>query len=257
MLKIIKGLTFGVTAFTVTMGVSGGSLLAQSSSQRSFTANLTSLNKSDDKGNASVLLTTNGNGTFTVRTTGVSPSLAHAQHIHIGGKNSCPDNSADKDKDGLINTTEGEPFYGPIEVSLTTSGDASKDSGVAVDRMPVAKADGTITYERTFPLPAGVTAEMISKGVIVTHGISELFDDKAKYDGAKKSDIPKTESLPLEATIPATCGKLVAAPVGGAGAGGGDTAGMENTGIIGAGAVAIVGAGTLLAVRARNSKNQQ
>jgi len=236
-----------VTALCATSVSVVPAALAQSSST-SYQANLTALNKSNDSGNASVILKTNTNGTFTVSTTSSSPGLAHAQHIHIGGTNSCPTLSADKDKDGLINTTEGDPSYGPIEVSLTTSGDVTKASGTAVDRMPVANADGTVTYNRTFDLPTGVTAEMIGKGVIVTHGVSELFGDKAKYDGDKKSDIPGTETLPLEATIPATCGKLTAMPVGGSGSGGGSTAGLENAGIAVAGAVALV-AGAGLATR--------
>ncbi|MDQ3064663.1 MAG: hypothetical protein M3Q36_00105 [bacterium] len=223
------------------------SALAQSASQ-SYQANLTALNKSDDSGNSTVMLTTNDNGTFTVSTTGSSPELAHAQHIHIGGTNTCPDISADKSGDGLINTTEGDPSYGPIAVSLTTSGDTSKDSGVAVDRFPVANDDGTVTYERTFDLPEGVTADMISNGVVVTHGVSEISGDKAKYDGEAKSDIPGTEELPLEATLPATCGKLTAMPVKGVSTGSGGTSGFENTGALVAGATALA-AGAALAVR--------
>ena len=245
----------GLATVATSISLSGGALMAQTASNsqpRMYQANLTELNKSADRGNASVQLTVNNNGTFTVKTTGTSANLAHAQHIHVGGTNSCPDISADKDKDGLINTTEGTPSYGPIEISLTTSGDTSKDSGLAVDRFPVANADGTVTYERTFALPAGVTEDMISKGVIVTHGVSELFDDKAKYDGAKKSDIPKSETLPLEATIPATCGKLTAMPVGGAGAGTGSTSGIENTEAMIAGAAAVGAAGFILVNRKRN-----
>lgn len=251
----LKRFTIGLATVAATVGLSGSTLMAQTTSTgqaRMYQANLTALNKSDDRGNATVLLNINDNGTFTVKTTGASANLPHAQHIHIGGTNSCPDISADKDKDGLINTTEGQPAYGPIEISLTTSGDTSKDSGLAVDRFPVADADGTVTYERTFDIPEGVTAEMISKGVIVTHGVSEVFDDKTKYDGAKKSDIPKSENLPLEATLPSTCGVLTAVPAGGAGAGGGATSGVENAGAIIGGAAALSAAGYLMLNRKRN-----
>jgi hypothetical protein len=250
-MKKLNQLAFSVTAFSLLVGLSGGTILAATNTGQSpmYSANLKSLNKSDDRGNATVTLVTNGNGTFTVKTTGVSPKLAHAQHIHIGGTNSCPDLSADKDKDGLINTTEGLPSYGPIEISLTTSGDTSKDSGLAVDRFPVADANGNVTYERTFALPTGVTEAMVGNGVVVTHGASELFDDKAKYDGAKKSDIPKSEALPLEATIPAACGKLVAAPVGGAGTGEGSSAGTENVAAYAVGGVALAAAAYLLVRR--------
>lgn len=249
----------GLATATVGIGLTGGTAFAHtgggSHTQHMYQANLTALNKSGDKGNASVLLTTNGDGTFTVKTTGASANLAHAQHIHVGGTNTCPDISADKDKDGLINTTEGEPSYGPIEISLTTSGDASKNSGLAVDRFPVADAQGNVTYERTFPLPEGVTEEMIGKGVVVTHGVSEITGDKAKYDGEKKSDIPGSETLPLEATIPAACGKLTAVPVGSAGTGGGSTSGVENMQAFGIGAVALAAAGYLMVGRGRNQSN--
>ncbi|MDL2363230.1 MAG: hypothetical protein QFB86_02520 [Patescibacteria group bacterium] len=240
----------GITSTVMTIGVLGSPLAfaeTGTGAQHSYRASLTALNKSDDVGNASTTVTTNGDGTFTVKTTGASPSLAHAQHIHVGGTHTCPDISADKDGDGLINTTEGTPSYGPIEISLTTSGDTSKDSGLAVDRFPVADANGNVNYERTFPLPTGVTEDMIAQGVVVTHGVSELSGDKAKYDGDKKSDIPKSESLPLEATIPAACGKLVSmtSPSGGVAAGGGSTMGIENSAAFGVGLVALAAAGGL------------
>lgn len=249
----------GLATLVSVVGLSLGPAYAHTASgahNHVYTANLQPLNKSGDTGGATTRITTNGNGTFTVKTTGASPSLAHAQHIHIGGTNSCPAPSADKNKDGLINTTEGEPAYGPIEISLTTSGDTSKNSGLAVDRFPVADAKGNVVYERTFPLPKGVTEDMVTKGVVVTHGVSELFDDKAKYDGAKKSDIPKSEALPLEATIPATCGKLVAAPTGGANTGAGSTAGIENQAAFVAAALSLGAAVILLGARSLTVKRQ-
>ena len=254
----LNKLAVGLASAASVVNLSGGALLAQTvgtSQSKTYTAHITALNRSADNGNASVILTTNGDGTFTVKTTGASANLAHAQHIHVGGTNSCPTISADTDKDGLINTTEGQPSYGPIEISLTTTGDTSKDSGLAVERFPVADANGIITYERTFPLPAGVTEDMIGNGVVVTHGVSELFDDKAKYDGAKKSDIPKSESLPLEATIPATCGKLVAAPVGGINSGGGSSNGIENVSSFVLGGSALAATGYLLINRKRRINN--
>jgi hypothetical protein len=249
MVSTIGKFTIGIASLAAIVGMSGASAAYATTDQHSYQAVLQPLNKSGDTGSATTVLTTNGDGTFTIRTTGASPSLAHAQHIHIGGTNTCPDISADKDKDGLINTTEGTPSYGPIEISLTTTGDTSKDSGLAVDRFPTADAKGNVTYERTFPLPEGVTEDMVSKGVIVTHGISEVTGDKAKYDGDKKSDIPGSEALPLEATIPAACGKLTSMPVGGVNGGTGSIAGLENVGLMVAGAAALVAGGALVTTR--------
>jgi hypothetical protein len=187
------------------MALSAVPAFAQGSSQ-TFTADLNPLNSSGSSGTATVVV--NGNQvTVTIEATGLSPNLPHAQHIHIGGQNICPTEAADDDGDGLINTVEGQPFYGPVQVSLTTEGDVSADSGLAVERFPVADADGTITYSRTFPLPDGVTADDIPNGVIVQHGISELFEDPTQYDGEPRSSL--NPDLPLEATMPSNCGELV------------------------------------------------
>ncbi|NEE50180.1 hypothetical protein G3M55_36935, partial [Streptomyces sp. SID8455] len=68
----------------------------------------------------------------------------------------CPDKSADKDGDGIVTTAEGLPTYGDINISLTTKGDTSKDSGLAVDRMPVADKNGKLTYSRTITVSQDV-----------------------------------------------------------------------------------------------------
>jgi hypothetical protein len=94
-------------------------------------------------------------------------------------------------------------------VSLTTEGDVSADSGLAAERFPVADADGTLSYSRTFSLSDGVSAEDIPAGVIVQHGISEFFEDPTQYDGEPRSSL--NPDLPLEATIPTNCGDLVLA----------------------------------------------
>lgn len=96
---------------------------------------------------------------------------------------------------------------GSVQVPLTTTGDASANSALAVARFPVADADGSLFYSRTFQLPAGVTPTDMRNGVIVQHGISELFEDPTQYDGEPRSSF--TSALPLEATIPTDCGKLM------------------------------------------------
>jgi len=197
-------------ALALALGLSTAAFADGDSGGTHMTADLDALNSSGASGTATVHVM-GDQVTVTIKSTGHSPNLPHAQHIHIGGTNMCPTNAADMNGDGLISTPEGQPSYGPIRVSLTTEGDVTMQSGTAVDRMPRADANGNLTYTRTFELPEGVSAADITKGVIVQHGIAELFDDPTKYDGAKKSDIPGTETLPLEATIPATCGKLMMA----------------------------------------------
>ena len=139
---------------------------------------------------------------------GLSPNLVHVQHIHGVGQNECPgaERRDDRVDDGLIDTVEGLPDYGAIQVSLTTSGDTSAASGLAVDRFLVADAKGRLRYERTFTLgvdfPRAI-AENLDKHHIVVHGID--VNHNGAYDfGAGTSGL--SSELPLEAELPAVCG---------------------------------------------------
>ncbi|WP_432148937.1 CHRD domain-containing protein [Streptomyces sp. bgisy029] len=186
---------------------------------------------------------------------GLVPGQPHAQHIHgstDGHDFRCPDKSADKDGDGIVTTAEGLPTYGDINISLTTKGDTSKESGLAVDRMPVADKDGKLTYSRTITVSQDV-ADHFKDLHIVQHGIDRNND--GKYDfGAGKSELdPK---LPQEATAPANCGMVKGAavgsmPVGGVETGSATTAGVESPGLLAAGGAAVLAAGGLFAVRRR------
>jgi hypothetical protein len=221
---------------------------------RVYHANLTSLNKSGTTGTATVKVM-GDKATVKIDSTGASAGLRHAQHIHIGGKNVCPTKKADKNNDGVVSTVEGKPAYGGIKVSLTTKGKTGHKSALAVKRFPSASKKGAISYSRTFTLPKGVSASDIGKGVIVQHGVASLSGKKSKYDGKAKSQLDK--SLPLEVTAPADCGKLVAAPKGGASTGGGATAGIEDPALFAIGGTAIVAAGVALGFRARSLAAQR
>lgn len=170
-----------------------------------YQARLKQLNKSDARGEATLALT-GDELTVQIRTIGVSPNVPHAQHLHIGGKNVCPNPSVDANKDKLISTIEGAPFYGGVRVSLTTEGDISSASALALDRFPVADSNGVLTYQRTFELPEGVAPSDVVDAVVVQHGITELFDDPTAYDGDKPSSI--NPAVPFEATAPTTCGDV-------------------------------------------------
>ncbi|KOG57015.1 hypothetical protein ADK75_05610 [Streptomyces virginiae] len=145
--------------------------------------------------------------TVKINAHGLVPGQPHAQHIHgstTGHDFRCPDASADKNGDGIVTTAEGLPAYGDINISLTTSGDTSKASGLAVDRMPVADANGNVSYARTIPVSQAV-ADHLQNLHVVQHGIDP--NGNGKYDfGKGKSELdPK---LPQEATAPASCGML-------------------------------------------------
>ena len=157
---------------------------------------------------------------------GYTPGEApHAQHIHgvIGESATCPTEAQDTNGDGIVTTTEGAATYGPILVSLTTEGEMTPDDALAVDRMPVADANGNLSYERTFDVDPQV-AKNIDALHIVQHGVD--FNDSGAYDGDRKSDLDET--LPAEATDPASCGELVAMPMGGVQTGGGGMAGHDH-----------------------------
>ncbi len=180
--------------------------VAQSSSQKVFKAKLDSLNRSGATANAT--LTLEGRRLTTmIESDDMAPKLPHAQHIH-GFKQAvseCPTLAADDNGDGLINTVEGLPSYGPIRVSFTTTGDTSPDSGLAVSRFPVGEHDGDIHYKRTFRVPLGV-AQGLGRMAIVQHGVDLNHNGRYDFRSAGKSELDP--SLPQEATIPANCGVI-------------------------------------------------
>jgi hypothetical protein len=170
-----------------------------------FKADLKPLNRSGAEGHAMLEKEGNKKIETEIHTKGLAPKLPHAQHIHGFKKavSECP-TLALSGRDNLITTVEGVPAYGPIQVSLTTTGDTSPNSGLAVDRFPVANAKGTVEYERTLMVSANV-AKNLGKKAIVQHGVD--LNDNGKYDfEAGKSELDP--SLPQEATIPATCGVI-------------------------------------------------
>lgn len=242
----LKGAVVGIAAVVGMASFGSYTTSAQSTPSQIYQTNLSALNDSGTTGTASIAV--NGNEVrVRVNTTGASANLAHAQHIHIGGEGVCPDPSADTNNSGFVSTVEGQPFYGDVRVSLTTTGDTSASSGLAVDRFPTANSEGVVSYERTFTLPSGVNPSDLANAVIVQHGISKLYGDSTQYDGAPRSTLD--DSLPFEATAPAACGVLSAVPTGGVATGGGATAGIEHAGLITLGSVSLVAALGLLAYR--------
>ncbi|EST26494.1 hypothetical protein [Streptomyces niveus] len=85
---------------------------------------------------------------------------AHPLHGSTDGHDfRCPDASADKDGDGIVSTAEGLPQYGDVNISPTTKGDTSKDSGLGVDRMPVDADDGKSEWDPQLPQEATAPAD--------------------------------------------------------------------------------------------------
>lgn len=216
-----------------------------------FQAQLTELNGSGASGSAWVIVE-GDQATVKINGSGFVAGAPHAQHIHIGGRNECPTMAADDNGDGVVSTVEGKPAYGSIKVSLTTKGDYSPQSALAVKRMPVASESGELSYTRTLDLSSDVVNSLSDgAGVVVVHGIDTIKND-GKYSGKAESALnPK---LPLEATAPAACGELSLAPQGGMQTGNGGAAGDGlNTGLIGLGGAFVLAAsgGVYVALRRR------
>ncbi|MDP8937450.1 MAG: superoxide dismutase family protein [Actinomycetota bacterium] len=143
---------------------------------------------------------------------GLTPHLPHAMHIHgeLQARNECPSLAADKGGDGLIDTVDGLPDYGPIDVSLTTSGGTSGDfaDALALDRFPVPGRSGVLIYDRSIEVPAEVAANLQTLHIVV-HGAD--LNGTGDYDFG-----PGTSSLsplvgtpvPLEAELPVACGRI-------------------------------------------------
>jgi hypothetical protein len=169
---------------------------------------LNTLNNSGVTGNADVEV--EGGKTLEVyyKAKGLARGLPHAAHIHYGAeaKHECPNVKDDSNHDFRLNVAEGLPKYGPIAVSLTTRGDTSPASALAVDRFSTAPK-GKIRYQRVITTSKAVSRAISrGEGVLVIHGID--YNNNGKYDfaGAGKSELnPK---LPAEATDPAVCGVL-------------------------------------------------
>lgn len=232
----------------VPAALSMGLAAPASAAGNAYQINLDQLNDSGAHGTA--MLSLDGKKlTVKIDEDGLVPNSPHAQHLHgsTEGKNfHCPDASADKDGDGTVSTAEGIPTYGGIMISLTTKGDTSPKSGLAVDRFPKADGDGHLSYERTITVPQDI-ADHIKDLHIVQHGID--VNDNGKYDGdAGKSSLDK--KLPLEATAPASCGMVKGAavgsmPVGGVETGSGSTQGVESPYLLAAGATGLAAAGAV------------
>jgi hypothetical protein len=218
----------------------------------SYQADLGALNDSGVTGTGMVTFA-GDQATITVEANGLVPGQPHAQHFHIAAQGVCPTMADDADGNGVVDTAEGQPKYGMIGASLTTTGDTGPDSGLAVERFPTAEG-GSYTYERTFAASTEVQeAFAAGTAVLVVHGI-DVNGDGAYDMGAGPSSLDP--SLPLEATAPAACGVLEmaqmgTAPAGGAETGAGSTAGIENTGAIAAGGLALAGAAAAGAVAYR------
>jgi|JI10StandDraft_1071094.scaffolds.fasta_scaffold48544_1 hypothetical protein len=188
-----------------------------------LSAQLDELNGSGASGTATATVRNQKIQNITVDAHGLTPDAPHAQHIHYGEQamNECPGLDLDSNMDGRINTVEGIPAYGPVVVSLNTTGDTTPASFLDVSRFPVSHS-GSYSYSRdnidftrvtgTGYTGGGGTAKQIAdairagEGVVVIHGVDYNGNGVYDFDGAGASELDP--NLPAEATDPAVCGLL-------------------------------------------------
>jgi hypothetical protein len=192
-------------------------------------AELHALNGSGAHGTAHAVVRNQRIRSIEVSAEGLSPEAPHAMHIHYGddARNECPTmaDATNTRRNGKprLSTADGLPAYGPIVVSLTTRGDTTPASGLAVDRFPVSD-DGSLDYRRKgieitrvagtgYPGADGAgTAKQIAEairdgeGVVVIHGVDYNRNGRYDFRSAGRSELDP--SLPAEATDPAACGVL-------------------------------------------------
>jgi hypothetical protein len=226
-----------------------------------YSGSLNALNDSGASGSANIQVSEDGDSmTVEYSASGLAElndgegnMLGHAAHIHgifdgdlsddpgdgSFSASSCPTDSADQDGDGIVSVAEGAPAYGGIQVSLTTEGDTSPDSGLDVARF---EAGSSVEYEREIEIPSALKDEL-GKVHIVVHGIDADGSGDLTDDQDRKSSLD--DSLPIDATAPALCGTLAASSTGAVQTGGGGTAtdtGTDSALVLGLGGLALAGA---------------
>lgn len=225
-----------------------------------YEGTLNELNTSGATGNATIEVSEDGEQmTVSVNASDLDLDFVHAMHIHgiydgdlsdapdagSFAASSCPDMSDDANGDGVLTVLEGAPKYGGVLVSLTTEGDTTGDSALAIDRFPVGTS---IDYSRTIDIPEAMKDELARVHVVV-HGTDT--DDS----GDESADLASSlnPDLPVDATAPALCGTLTATSAGAVQTGAGGTAndGGLNTAAAAAGLVGLAG---VVALRRRGEQ---
>lgn len=232
------GLAVGVPALSA-------AALADSTNATWYQATLNPLNHATGSGWLTLKLDAN-TATIHEEVQGLAATFSgaaypHVQHIHIHGAGTCPSPAADKNADGVVNTTEGGPSYGEIATTLSTTGGTTPSDGTNVMTAP---GGGGFAYDRTITLDAATLTEIeAGKAVIVVHGLDPAT--LSKLAQSEKSDL--VPSLPLAATSPALCGPLKLAqlgsiPTGGAQTGDGGSVEGPNTAMQATGAASLAAA---------------
>ena len=178
-----------------------------------FFAELDPLNNSGAEGVA--LLALNGDQlTVITAATNVEPGQPHPQHIHgfkDGREGNIPTLRQDDDRDGIVETEEGEESYGPILLDFTSP------PGGGLDDFPTPEGDSFVfveTYDLSDPsskpfgdlvleTEAGANVPLTNR-VIVLHG-ETLLEGQGEGTGFSADGTPGYKPL-----IPIASGEIEA-----------------------------------------------
>ena len=253
LVKIAAPVAVGAAALLALPGT------ASAADTTSYSATLNPLNNQTGASGTLMLQLNGSTATITEQVSGLAQTFMnapfpHVQHIHGGAAGMCPTQADDANGDGVVSTPEAAKDYGSVLTTLSVSGDTSASAATDVK---IAPSGGSYSYSRTINLDSA-TMQAIQNGtaVIVVHGLDPATAPKA----ATTEKSPLVPSLPLAATAPALCGKLVASqmssmPAGGAATGGGSTAGVQDGGLLALGGALLLGA-TGIGVAARRRATQ-
>lgn len=250
----------GAGIFAVASSTLFGAGTASADISTGWLATLKPITANKVTGSGTGWITLTGNtAEFTVQISGLIKA-SHPSLIFIDGKGTCPTQATIHNGKPSVDVTDGSASFGStVGAALTTKGDTSGNSAVAMDRFP---ANGSYTYQRTFDLSAA-TVSNLKKGtaVMVVHGID--YNGNGKFDNVLGAS-ELAPSLPAEATDPAICGAFVSAqmpavPHGSANTGGGSTAVTTHPVEMAIGGAALVGAlgAGVVAYRRRRSTIEQ
>ena len=206
--KIAAGMaSVALLAAALGAGVSGTTATAAGFDGVQLKAHMNPLNNSGVTGRASIKFD-GARGKVSINARHLMKGVPHAIHIHFSkdARNECPTNREDANLDHRLTATEGGPAYGPFRVSVTTKGDTSPASGLALDRFPTTPK-GTLNYDRTFKFENKADRRGIKngKGVLVIHGLDYNNNGEFDFDAGTSELDP---ALPSEGTDTAACGVL-------------------------------------------------
>lgn len=222
-----------------------------------YTAELNELNDSGASGSAMLTVSDDGETmAIDLSATGFDLDGPHAMHLHgiVDGDSvvasTCPTMADDADGDGVLTVLEGADKYGGVLVSLTTSGDTSAGSALAIERFPAGTA---VDYTRAGIPIDDVLKPNVGKLHFVVHGIDENDNGTLDLDQEERSSL--TDDLPREGTAPALCGTMTISAQGAIQTGAGGLADFDqsSTSLVFAGLVLAGTATAMTAARRRRT----